>query len=215
MNRSRGYFVTLDGPSGVGKTTVSGLLASALTERGLHVTQTTQPSASKIGELARFGTYEYHGLTLSLLIAADRYHHTETVIGPALDQGRVVICDRYIPSSLVLDQLDGVDPEFVDAVYQYLPRPNLAIFLTADPILCGTRAAVRGNHSRFHKTDSEGKRAEAALFQAVTLKLAEQGYPAMIIDIGDRTALQIASLLADRVASRISDADSAAVSVEL
>jgi dTMP kinase len=201
MNRSSGFFITLDGPSGVGKTTVGGLLAEILGQQGLQVTLTSEPSPSEIGNLARYGTYEYRGLTLSLLIAADRYHHTETIISPALQRGHVVICDRYIPSSMVLDQLDGVDPAFVQTVYRYLPRPDLAVFLAADPMVCRARAAERGNHSRFQNTSIEGSKAEAALFKAIGLQLAKQCYPVLHVDLAGRTAAQIAAALADRFTS--------------
>jgi dTMP kinase len=199
MSRSSGYFITIDGPSGAGKTTISGLLATTLAGRGLCVTQTTQPSSSRIGELARYGTYEYHGITLSLLIAADRYHHTDTVISPKLDSGHVVVCDRYIPSSLVLDRLDGVEPEFVHYIYQRLPWPDLAVFLVADPVVSRARAAARGNHSRLQKTDLDGSRAESSLFKSVAGELAERGYPVFSMDVDERPASEIALRIANQV----------------
>lgn len=102
-----GVFITVDGPSGVGKSTVARSLERFLAGRGRTVTCTTEPSGAAIGRLARFGTHEFHGRALSCLVAADRYHHVDTVVAPALERGEVVVCDRYLPSSLVLDQLDG------------------------------------------------------------------------------------------------------------
>lgn len=201
MNLESGFFATLDGPSGVGKTTVGKILAALLKQQGYRVTLTTEPSPSPIGNLARYGTYDYHGLVLSLLIAADRYHHGETVIWPARERGDLVVCDRYIPSSMVLDQLDGVDPGYVQMLYQYLPTPDLAVFLTADPMVCRARAAARGNHSRFQETSPEGNENEATLYQALAPRLAEQGYPVHVVDIGEKTAKEVALAIASEIAS--------------
>jgi dTMP kinase len=70
-----GLLVTLDGPSGVGKTTVSGLIRDRLATTGVPVVLTTTPSSSSLGELARHGTNEFFGPALACLVAADRYHH--------------------------------------------------------------------------------------------------------------------------------------------
>lgn len=201
MDLGAGFFVTLDGPSGVGKTTVSKTLADLVIQQGHQVMLTNEPSPSPIGDLARYGTASYHGLVLSLLIAADRYHHGETVIRPALEQGDVVVCDRYIPSSMVLDHLDGVDPEYVQMLYQYLPHPDLAIFLAADPMVCRARAAARGNHTRFQETSAEGSENESALYRGVASTLAGQGYPVHVVDIGERTATEVALAIVGEIAS--------------
>jgi dTMP kinase len=197
-----GVFITLDGPSGVGKTTMSNLLGSFLGSRGLAVTSTTEPSHSAIGELARYGTHEYHGHTLSCLIAADRYHHVETVIRPALERGEAVVCDRYLPSSLVLDQLDDVPFDFVWNTQQALPWPRLAIFLTGDWQLCARRAAGRGNHSRFHLADQAAKAREVALFDQVASELVTRGYPVCRYDIGDQGEDGVRQALAEIVTTR-------------
>ncbi len=188
MNGGEGVFITVDGPSGVGKSTVARYLEKYLCGRGRVVTCTTEPSFAPIGELARFGTHEFHGRALSCLIAADRYHHVDTVIGPALERGEVVICDRYLPSSLVLDQLDGVPADFVWSTHRDLPWPTLAVFMTGAWQLCAERAARRGNHSRFRRADETVKRREVELFQYVAGELAAEGYPVSRYDIGDQDA---------------------------
>jgi dTMP kinase len=192
---SRGVFITLDGQSGVGKTTVSTLLAEFLANAGRVVTVTAEPSSSPLGDLARFGTHEYHGRALSCLIAADRYHHDDVVIGPALERGEIVICDRYLPSSFVLDQMDGVPFDFVWNMYQGLRWPDTAVFLRAEPEVCHRRAAERGgNHSRFHG-DLAVKRREGDLFDHVAGDLSARGYPVVNVDIGQRTAPAVARAL--------------------
>ncbi|MEY9839474.1 dTMP kinase [Streptacidiphilus sp. EB103A] len=198
-----GLFITLDGPSGVGKTTMGARLGTFLGSRGLKVCATTEPSHSAIGELARYGTHEYHGIALSLLIAADRYHHVETVVRPALERGEAVVCDRYLPSSLAMDQLDGVPPDFLWNIHRHLPWPHLAIFLTGHWQLCATRAAGRGNHSRFHLADQAAKQREVELFNQVADQLAAAGYPVCRYDIGDQDPDTVHRALAEQVAARL------------
>jgi dTMP kinase len=107
MTDRPGRFIVVDGPSGVGKSTVTTLLAQRLSAAGHDVLTTGEPSNGPIGELARGGTNDYRGLALACLVAADRYHHLAVQVHPALAAGRVVVCDRYVPSSLVLQHLDG------------------------------------------------------------------------------------------------------------
>ncbi|MDQ3153509.1 MAG: dTMP kinase, partial [Actinomycetota bacterium] len=129
MAEGRGLFVTVDGPSGVGKTTVSRLMGLRLRAQGLRVLVTTTPSGSTLGNLARGQTYELRGMALSCLVAADRYHHDRQVVRPALADGTIVVCDRYVPSSLVLDVLDGVEPAVIQILYSDITVPDLAIVL--------------------------------------------------------------------------------------
>lgn len=206
---SRGILVTVDGPSGVGKSTVTALLAELLSSSAHHTLATAEPSPSPIGQLARHGTHDYHGLTLSLLVAADRYHHSATVVQPAIDRGVIVICDRSMVSALVLDRLDGVDADYIIGLYRHLPRPDLAFILTDDPAACRARAAARGVHSRFHETDLAGSIAENGLFSQAAESLAVEGVPVFVIEVAGRTADQVAEGLAEMVEGHIRSRNSA------
>ncbi|MFE0020348.1 dTMP kinase [Amycolatopsis sp. NPDC059021] len=195
MPSNRGFLVTLDGPSGVGKTTVAALLRKRLREDGRDVLLTTTPSPSAIGRLARHGTHDFRGIELTLVVAADRYHHYRTVISPALTAGQVVICDRFMPSSLVLDQLDGLGPDFVLHLYDGLTQPDLAFILTGPPEHCARRAAARGTYSRLHDTSLAASRREAALFAKAAAELSNAGYPVHALTIGEASAEQVADQL--------------------
>jgi dTMP kinase len=61
----------------------------------------------------RAGTDTYRGMALACLVAGDRHHHLATEILPALQAGKIVVCDRYLPSSLVLQVIDGLEPDTV------------------------------------------------------------------------------------------------------
>ncbi|MFJ5545890.1 dTMP kinase, partial [Micromonospora chalcea] len=141
-----GLFVVVDGPSGVGKTTASALLVRLLAQEGWPVHPTKEPSNSVLGRTARHGTDEYRGLTLACLVAADRYHHLETEVRPALKAGKVVVCDRYLPTSLVLQRLDGVEPDFIWRLNRHADRPDLILqpgMLTSAELRFGA-VGVRG-----------------------------------------------------------------------
>jgi thymidylate kinase-like protein len=60
------------------------------------------------------------GHALACLYAADRYHHVETEIRPRIEAGAIVITDRYIPSGLVIQRFDGVDPELAGHILNQL-----------------------------------------------------------------------------------------------
>ncbi len=201
MGRERGLFVTIDGPSGVGKTTVAALLRDRLQDRGKTVLLTATPSSSPIGDLARHGTFKFHGVELTFLVAADRYHHFRTTIRPALDAGTTVVCDRFVPSSLVLDQSDGVEWDFVLAVYGGLDVPDVAFVLRGVPELCARRATARGGYSRFHSPSVEDSLREGTMFRSATSFLLDTGYPAHEHDIGAASAEVVADDLMSAIVS--------------
>jgi dTMP kinase len=201
-----GFLVTIDGPAGVGKTTVAAMAAASLAEAGVGVVVTRQPSDSPLGMLARGSTRDLRGLPLSFLMAADRYHHQDHLITPALAAGQVVVCDRYVPSALVLDQLDGADPAFIWGLYRYLRWPDLAVILTGDPAVCRTRAARRGLYSRFHEGGTSAGKTEAALYACAVSQLASYGYPVEILCTRDRTAEQVTGAVLRLIQDRMTTA---------
>lgn len=101
---SPGLFVTFEGGDGAGKTTQAALLDEWLTARGETVVRTREPGGTEVGVLIRDIVLHHRGEVAAraeaLLYAADRAHHVETVVRPALDRGDVVIQDRYLDSSV-------------------------------------------------------------------------------------------------------------------
>lgn len=191
----RGVFVVVDGPSGVGKSTVTVRLADRLTHAGHAVVATREPSDGPIGTLARGGTHTYRGPALACLVAADRYQHLDTVVRPALDAGQIVVCDRYLPSSLVLQSFDGVPQAWVWHLNRYVERPDLTVLLTGDPDRCRERAAARGLSSRFHGTVVD----EVGRYRAVAGQLTDAGYRTVSYDVREQTPDQVARALVELV----------------
>jgi dTMP kinase len=100
----RGLFITFEGGDGVGKTTQAALLDEWLSARGRTVVRTREPGGTEVGVLIRDIVLHHRGEVAAraeaLLYAADRAHHVETVVKPALERGEVVIQDRYLDSSV-------------------------------------------------------------------------------------------------------------------
>jgi dTMP kinase len=99
----RGLFVAFEGGDGAGKTTQVTALRDWLTEQGYDVLVTRQPGGTDLGRAIR--DLVLHGEHVSpraeaLLFAADKAHHADTLVRPALDAGRMVITDRYTDSSI-------------------------------------------------------------------------------------------------------------------
>ena len=174
--RMPGTLITLDGPGGVGKSTATTLVAATLAASGIPVHATAQPSRAPLGELARHGTDTYQGMALACLCAADRHHQLATEILPALREGRVVVCDRYVASSLVLQGLDGLPAAVVWQLNHGVYRPDLAVILTGDPAVINARLRARGGHSRFERAADNSDRETAAYLHAET-DLRRRGWP--------------------------------------
>lgn len=101
--RHTGMFLAVEGGDGAGKSTQVQLLAVALTAAGRDVLVTRQPGGTDLGVEIR--TLVLHGDHISpraeaLLYAADKAHHVDTVVAPALAEGRVVLTDRYVDSAI-------------------------------------------------------------------------------------------------------------------
>ena len=100
---TEGRFITFEGGEGVGKSTQAQMLVEALRSRGLGVIQTREPGgtpgAEAIRELLLDTSYNWGTRAEALLFAAARSDHVANLIGPALDRGDWVVCDRFVDSS--------------------------------------------------------------------------------------------------------------------
>jgi dTMP kinase len=102
---TRGRFVVLEGGDGSGKSTQAKVLAAWLREHDATVVETFEPGAGPTGAVLRdvllHGPEPLAPAAEALLMAADRAQHVASEIEPALARGAWVVCDRYVPSSLV------------------------------------------------------------------------------------------------------------------
>ena len=137
-----GYFIVFEGGEGAGKSTQEALLTEALEERGLTVTRTREPGGTPAGEEIRRVVLspEFEGLdprAEALLFAAARGEHVARVIRPALERGEVVICDRYLDSSVAYQgYARGLGPRRIRDLSLWATNellPDLTIVLDIDP----------------------------------------------------------------------------------
>jgi dTMP kinase len=198
MTGQEALFVTIDGPGGSGKSTVVTLLAEELTDRGLPVHVTSQPSPTPLGALIREGTDEYSGMALACLVAGDRHQQLAVEIRPALSAGKTVICDRYLPSSLVLQRMDDIGWDDILHLNQGVDRPDLAVILNADPSVIAARLATRGRHSRFERQPGSSG-TESGLYYDTTARLVAIGWPVCSVDVTTRSACQTAMIVTGRI----------------
>jgi len=105
LPKGKRLFITFEGVEGSGKSTQLNMLHAHLLRMNLDVVSTHEPGGTRIGEDIRRilldpANKDMHAMTETVLYAADRVQHVYEVIRPAMNQGRIVICDRYVDSSL-------------------------------------------------------------------------------------------------------------------
>lgn len=101
----KGLFITLEGPDGSGKSTQIEYLREYFHDRGIETVLTREPGGTEIGEKLRNiildkGNSDMCDMAEALLYAASRAQHVSQLIRPALEEGKVVVCDRFIDSSI-------------------------------------------------------------------------------------------------------------------
>lgn len=105
MSKSNGFFITFEGPEGAGKSSQVAHLAEYLTSRGMECVLTREPGGTGLAETIRQVVKSHntgekvHDATELLLMEAARAQHVREKILPALDAGKVVICDRFSDST--------------------------------------------------------------------------------------------------------------------
>ena len=169
---SRGRFITLEGGEGVGKSTQARALGDALRQRGIHVLVTREPGGSegaeRIRDLLLAGAEDRWGARAeALLFAAARADHVEKTIGPALESGQWVLCDRFTDSSLAYQGgAGGLGIETVRAVNALAVAdffPDRTLVLTLDGGGERARARDSGESDRIGgRSDDYHRRVEAA-----------------------------------------------------
>jgi dTMP kinase len=156
-----GLFVTFEGGDGVGKSTQARLLEEWLTDAGRTVVRTREPGGTEVGVLIRDIVLHHRGEVSAraeaLLYAADRAHHVESVVRPALARGEVVIQDRYLDSSVAYQGAgrvlgaDEVRELSLWAVEGLLP--DLTVLLDLDPGIA--RGRLDADDKPFDRLESE------------------------------------------------------------
>lgn len=159
---SRGLFITIEGIDGSGKSTHASMLADYLNERGIPSVLTREPGGTRIGEQVRSilldnANSDMAAMTEVLLYAASRAQHVAQVIKPALEQGKVVLCDRFVDSSLAYQgYARGLGLNTVEAINEHALGgvwPDITLLLDISPEIAWKRILKDGFKDRL---ESEG-----------------------------------------------------------
>jgi dTMP kinase len=138
-----GYFITLEGGEGSGKTTLLHQLAANLVQRGYDVLTTREPGGTHLGETIRDWLLDQDsGLSISrqaelMLFLAARAQHIEEKIVPALEAGKIVLCDRFNDSTIAYQGgARGLGIKYVKKLCELISGavvPQLTLFLNVEP----------------------------------------------------------------------------------
>ncbi|MCS0674730.1 dTMP kinase [Cytobacillus firmus] len=138
----KGKFITVEGPEGAGKTTVIDMLASNLAKEGYQVLQTREPGGIEIAEQIRSVILDKNNTkmdprTEALLYAAARRQHLAEKVKPAMDKGYIILCDRFIDSSLAyqgyarglgIDEVYSINSFAIEGM-----MPELTLYFDIEP----------------------------------------------------------------------------------
>ncbi len=167
----RGWFLTLEGVEGAGKSTQAKRLAEALEGRGLSVLLTREPGGTPLGaairELLLDGRVEPVPHAELFLILADRAQHVAEVIRPALAAGRVVVADRFSDATIAYQAGGrGIDRELVEEATRAATgglQPDLTLLLDLSLDVARRRVGGRGARDRLEaEGDAFHERVRAA-----------------------------------------------------
>lgn len=137
---TQGLFITFEGADGCGKTTQLKLLAEYLQKNGVDVLVTREPGAKGLGEKLRDILLNYDGVVSdrceAFLFLADRAQHIDTIVTPAVDAGKIVLCDRHIDSTVAYQGYGrGQDIEQINKLNMIATsgkKPDLTIVFDID-----------------------------------------------------------------------------------
>ena len=172
LEKLKGKFISFEGVEGAGKSTQSKLLVEYLNKNGIKAVWTREPGGSEGAEEIRKvimlgGANQWDGITELLLMSAARRDHTEKKIKPLLNEGYVVVSDRYFDSTIAyqgygheldLNKIKAVQNVVLDGF-----KPDITIILDLEVEKGLARTEVRGEKNRFedmkldfHKRVREG-----------------------------------------------------------
>jgi dTMP kinase len=155
----RGRFITFEGIDGAGKSTHLAWLAAHLQARGVVVRVTREPGGTALGEKLRALLLDkdqpMHLETETLLMFAARREHIDKVIGPALERGEWVLCDRFTDATFAYQGAGrGVDAARLAILEQWVQgtlQPNLTIVFDLPPAIGRARAGSIKAPDRFER----------------------------------------------------------------
>ncbi|MGN0703303.1 MAG: dTMP kinase [Lentihominibacter sp.] len=167
---NKGYFISFEGVDGSGKSTQILWLKEYLEKKGFKVLLTREPGGTEIGEKIRSiildpQNSKMTAVTEAMLYAASRAQHVEEVIKPAIEAGTVVICDRFVDSSIAYQGYGRGLGESVEIINRYAVAgcmPDVTFLMKVKPVISGDRIRnrqldrIEQENSEFHQAVYNG-----------------------------------------------------------
>jgi dTMP kinase len=141
---ANGIFITIEGPDGAGKTTIINMLAKNLEKDGFEVMATREPGGIDIAEQIRHVILDKKNTAMdprteALLYAAARRQHLAEKVKPALEDGKIILCDRFVDSSLAYQgYARGLGIDEVYSINKFAIEemmPQLTLYFDLDPVV--------------------------------------------------------------------------------
>lgn len=182
---SRGIFISIEGPDGSGKSTQIENIKEFFHDKNMDIIFTREPGGTPIGERIRGiildrKCSEMDPMTEAMLYAAARAQHVAQVIRPALEKGKIVICDRFVDSSIAYQGYGRKLGEAVASINHFAVKecmPDMTILLKLDPSV--------GKH-RISEEEQDRLEAEREAFHQEVYKgylELEKNFPDRIVGI--------------------------------
>ena len=190
----KGLFITFEGCEGSGKTTVSKYLYNRLKEEGYDVIYSREPGGVDIAEQIRAVILNVNNTAMdprteALLYAASRRQHLAEVVLPALNEGKIVLCDRFVDSSLVYQgYARGIGIDKVWELNQFAIddcMPDMTLYYDVDVEIGLARVRSRGELNRLDSENVEFHKSVRHAYQLIAEK-----YPERIVTIDSNQCLQ-------------------------
>lgn len=201
MLGTRGLFLVLEGIDGSGTTSQKARLLGWLAARGRAAHGTAEPSTGPVGKLVRTmlaadgEPVDPHAL--ALLFAADRRDHLAREIVPHLTAGAVVVCDRYVLSSLTYQTAAGVPREVVAEANRGVRTPDLTLLLDVPGHVAAERRQRRAGTVEIYD-DAAVQERVAATYRREAEALIAAGQPVRILD-GSGTMEEVEQALREAI----------------
>ena len=183
----KGLFISIEGPDGSGKSTQIENIRKFFADKNIEIVFTREPGGTPIGERIReiildnsFKEMDY--MTEAMLYAASRAQHVAQIIRPALESGKVVVCDRFVDSSIAYQGYGRHLGEAVEVINSYAVKecmPDVTFLLKVDPNVGKTR--IKANRETEDRLEHEKMAFHREVFEGY-LELEKQ-YPGRIVGI--------------------------------
>ncbi|MDD3816437.1 MAG: dTMP kinase, partial [Desulfocapsaceae bacterium] len=168
----KGLLIVFEGIDGTGKSTQMSLLASFLKKKGLAVIETREPTNGQFGQQIRALYANRNGISreeeLELFIA-DRQEHVRDLLIPGLQEGKIILCDRYFLSTAAYQGAVGFSPAEIIEKNNFAPPPDLALLFYAPPKI-GIERITTGRGETLNDFEQEASLQQvSAIFDSLEL----------------------------------------------